>query len=935
MKMKKRIFLSAMFAAAAIQLFAAETTFSSGETRLTLDPEAGKLIKLQLPESVPFTGGALWELTFFDEAARKANDHPLHGRGYYWQDPWKDAGMKLDATQASLKNLSFDEKNSLLTLEYSHPAAEVQITFRLMPEAVVFQGKFTNHAPDPVTDFAVCPGLAFRLTPGEDSVIVPDFATDGIEYAAPGYLPWSMCDAWDGFLIRTTRQFTAVFNVQNPDKGYLATNSVITGDKKENAAYTTTAVVFAETDQSRTGVATRIQAFPDLRQWADCYLAENFPAIRPLRERFDAETFTRLSRAYLAPSTEPMKKLAELVKKIPGVFILHTPGYMRPPAPGANGWDAFPNYFPPRSESGTMEEYRALIEETVQRGSLFMPRNSFFYWAEGTDVDRKYDLRKLAMIRVDGKVRTARWALPGYLVSPSSPEVLSLLEEFYQTWRGLGANVYFTNVIGAIGPYGNRYDFHPAAPAPDRFYEQIYRMMKKHGDRLPLLSEGGGAWQLPYQAGFAGHPNWNPAQPTAEFRLDPQRGTFLRTVPEVTLMLDHEFVKFYPHNAGSADSSDSIPKLSYSLVNGFNLKFGLVEAARLNDRNKRFLRTIALLAREIWSDIYGDRVESRDENNGIVRTSYASGEAIANFSEQPFQIGEHTVAPEGFFYRSADGKRLAGYFSSFNGTPLPRSELIVALCGDDNHTWRFHAPLAQSPVTIRFNGHEIVIPYYPAELQQEIPGVTFDSESGKISADPGGDSAPETRIETGFASPPTPATPSAPSRFAWKNGDEIPKNMRLENAEITPDGLKIHRNRGYAQIHSNDLVFKQRVTLELIFRYDRQPAYGNGNGEVYLLRPLSGARTIELRYNLYMDAVRFLIPQAGGGLADVSCPAVPIEAGRYYHVVATFDGEQQTLTVNGQTVSQRCRGPMAPNQPRWNIGDLSDLTVTYVRIDGE
>ena len=159
--------------------------------------------------------------------------------------------------------------------------------------------------------------------------------------------------------------------------------------------------------------------------------------------------------------------------------------------------------------------------------------------------------------------------------------------------------------------------------------------------------------------------------------------------------------------------------------------------------------------------------------------------------------------------------------------------------------------------------------------------------------------------------------------------------MRLENAEITPEGLQIHRNRGYAQIHSNDLVFKQRVTLEMIFRYDRQPAYGNGNGEVYLLRPLSGARTIELRYNLYMDAIRFLIPQAGGGLADVSCPAVPIEAGRYYHVIATFDGEQQTLTVNGQTVSQRCRGPMAPNQPRWNIGDLSDLTVTYVRIDGE
>lgn len=69
---------------------------------------------------------------------------------------------------------------------------------------------------------------------------------------------------------------------------------------------------------------------------------------------------------------------------------------------------------------------------------------------------------------------------------------------------------FFTNVITVMNPMKQRYDFHSDADRPDHEYDYQAKLMKWHGDRAPLYSEGLDISRLPYQAGFMTDARWDP-----------------------------------------------------------------------------------------------------------------------------------------------------------------------------------------------------------------------------------------------------------------------------------------------------------------------------------------------------------------------------------------------------------------------------------------
>ncbi len=682
---------------------AQEIVARRGGVEVVLSADGQRLVRLAVPgaenqfASAPDRG--LWRLWWYDEATRKANTYSHQYTGYYWQDPFVMGQASLSNLETQLKTWNWDEAAGRLNLEYTHPQAEVKISFELTDTAVTCRGEFKNLSAVPVYHFSLLDNWQLSST-AQNTFILPDH-TAGVEYRTVRKGYYSQECTWDGLLVSGPTGCFSLYALQDPAQ-YLATETRLTGGGVVAAplAIDSGTVCFRRTGESLKCVALKISAFPDLRTWADGYVQDNFPGLKPLAEKIPAPLREKVARAVLFPAGGKMVDLARTVENLPGTAIIHTPSYMTPLPGKANGWDAFPNYFPPNPEFGTLEDYPALVETVNRSGHLFMPRNSFFYWAKDSAVDREIGVEKMAMVGVDGQPRTARWAELGWLISPSSRPARAKLEEFFNTWREMGASLYFTNVIAAIGPWGNRYDFHPDTPAPDLFYHQIRQLLAWHGERLPLLSEGGGAWQMPYQAGFCGDPGWNPNAPGADYLMLPSRGDYLGFRRELNPLLYHQYVQYYPHNASVTDILDSLPKLSYALACGVNPKFGLTQN---NDPEQyyRWLRTVAVMGEQVFSRLYGQRLEQFEKNGGLIRARYGRCEIIANLAEAEYALPEPAglvLGGQGFYFHDPDSGVTAGSFAEYAGHRFPSPQLLILQeAADRAEVW---LPLADTAVDL-------------------------------------------------------------------------------------------------------------------------------------------------------------------------------------------------------------------------------------------
>jgi hypothetical protein len=1069
MKQKKKLLIFTLAALLTTSVWADQAmTFSNGETRIALSQD-GRNIKYLKVAGVKnhFKGdssSSLWRLYLFDEKTKALNTYPLHGRRSNWQNKWKMGTAGFSSRNAKLVSKHWSDDKKLLTLEYSHPQAKVKMFFKINPHSIVWWGEFTNKGELPIYQFTTMDKLQLTYKQ-QNSFIMPGLSSSGIEYKTIKATVYDTVSAWDGFLCLSPKNLFSLYVVQAENGPLLGTYTMLRGSGAPTGtvAVSSSTLCFRKRGQSLKGVKLKIAAFKDLRSWADNYVHDNFPSIKKLNEKIPDAIRSKLKKAYLMPLIAGnMKKISKVIKKIPGTVILHTPAYKRPPVKGGTSWDAFPNYFPPNPKHGSMDDYRKLIAEARDNGHLFMPRNSFFYWANGTDADIKYGLKNLAKIRIDGKPRTAKWALPGYIVSPSSKIVLDLLHGYFKTWKKLGANIYFTNVIGAIGPHGNRYDFHPDAPAPDYYYEQIKKMMKWHGDQMPLLSEGAGAWQLPFQAGFCIHPDWDPTHSKIDFFKHPSRGKYVRFRHEIGTMLGHEYVKLYPHNT-SGIGTDSIPRITFALLHGINPKVMMGHTKHLNTNNFRWMRTNAILAKTVFAPIYGARLEKYTRRpDGSTRAVYGKYTIIGNYSGKNYEVATPypgtRIAPGGFLFYSPGKSTVAGYFTQFAGHLFKSPQMVIIT--RKNKTIKLYLPLSTTetilPVPLKnaqtykavlhnkdsnltlqtvcaYDKLLIKIPAIPAKFQKAIPFLSIEKgqaiassrapiclqavwkDSGKsteyyvnkkdavckavIRMENYGAAAKQVAISisgslwgntinqnitmnaptNGVAEKvitlsgkgiadntvlkitaksfkpfqqatltlkkadiPLPMSTAdvkkiAPVVLEWNvtGGKALSHKCQFKSvdAKLTPLGWKLSGPKSKIILKSSSLLLNKTIFLECIFRLDKKLDIS----EFQLLHPLgkTGARTIELRYNTYFDAIRFLTVNNKGLFFDMTNFEQALTVGKWYHVVAWMKDGKQFLLINGNTLERKFFGKsLQYYRGPWQLGGGLDVTVAYLRIGG-
>lgn len=955
---KKKLIILAVFAIMFIfrtMIHATEYELHQGKTSLLLDTVSGNLmITLDGTSKYFASSDVFWSFNLFDEDTAKRNDKPLHGQGIYWGNTWSPSHKTITSQNAKLLNVTKVE--NILTLKYHHELAEVDVRYEIKNRAVFVSGKIKNLGKEPICDFSIMPGLVFALK-GNESILIPDQTLQGVEYSKVFSLSWSLTSAWNGFLIRqeNNKGFIAFDDIQDIDKEYLISGSSLKGDASgKKITYSVNMRLFVRHGEVRTASCLVMQHYKTLREWADGYVKLCFPHGLPtLREKLHPAQFESLSKAYLAPTYGKINQSEQFIRYMPGKYIIHPPAWMHHVAGNPTNWDVFPNYFPPDPAKGTLEDLEKFVRSVTDSGQFFMPRNSFFYWGENTEFDKRYNLKNNAIIREDGKPRTAKWTHPGYLVSPSAKSVLSELDRIYRKWTTMGANLYFTNVIGAFDPYNNRFDFHPDAPAPDKLYTMLYRLLKRYGKKLPLITEGGGFWQLPYQVGFCHSPGWNKQRPVDAARSDPKRGIMRRAAFEVPLYLNHEYVTFYPTNTSFADGPYSIQRIGFSLIHGFGLKFGINTELQPNRKNILLMRTIALLSDKVQSYLFGARLlDYSFDNNLVAFANYSGNKVIYNPSTEsiPFcsDLISGKIAPDGFGFISADHKVTAGVFNSINGQNFDRPFLLVIEQNEDKRFIKIWSPLIDDAMKLFIKGHEIAIPAYPANtLNKSIPGVTLNTITGKTVADPIQGYANLFPNKQRLLGNDTPIPPSnymgkVPLKLDWQIGHPLPSILRKFKNNLSCEGLRFRPSNKPHIIESKDMVFDSNFYMEVIFCFNQEPENPTRFGEVNIIRAEADnnsiyRRTIELRYHIYMDSLRSLMAGAGYKYAGMTDMTFSFKPGKYYHVILQYDGKIQSLIINGKKVctSKIPGNVLEKNIPAWLLGDPNaDITFQLIRIGG-
>ncbi|MBR7121399.1 MAG: LamG domain-containing protein, partial [Lentisphaeria bacterium] len=892
----------------------------SGATRVTID-EASKQLTFKVPGSDKIfstAGNPLFAFRLYDETARRDNDKPLNGTGHFWGTNLVMSGQEITSNDCELLKIEYKTADSAV-LFFKHPAAEVELTIMATATGVKSFAKITNTGDTPIYEFTVLP-FSFQLGEGEN-VITPFPPHIGIEFSKVISYKWAMNYAWDGFLVREGSGFLAVDRYQDIETLYLPGWGTVTGGENNTLSFLGTTLIFIRKGESRTSIGLSVRHFADIKSWADNYRQLNFPrGMKTLAEKLTKDQFDKFSRAYLAPTWATIRSASALVATAPGTFIVHPPIYMHACKGIRSNWDAFPNYFPPIARVGTMDEFAALIRQIVDSGNLFMPRNSFYYWGVGSDYAERYDLERSAIVRIDGKPRTAMWAQPGYMVSPSSRDVLAHLEEIYQRWISMGTNAYFTNVIGAQLPDHNAFDFHPDAPAPDAFYTQLFNIHKLHGTRIPLMSEHGAFWIMPYQVGICGVGGWLRPLPG---NLEP-KGTVVRSAPEVCLTLMHEYIRFYTSNTGYLAAPAGPRGIAYSLTHGIGLKAGFLNDFEMTREKRRWMRTTALIAGEIHSLNYGQPLDSYTDKDGMITAVYGGNLNIANFSDKPLamQAGEYStvIAPEGFLFVSKDHNRIAGYFTEFAGNKFAEPVLLVIL--KKGEIIELYAPLTLDPVAIEIDGVKTVIPAYPAVITPEVPGVKVNVLTGTSTASPVvADTARVPRYGQDQEFPVTAPAAGSEVLLAWRKGEKLPAALQSLAAMQTPAGLRITAPQ--------ELTFENisgKIAVEIGVVLNRYP---EEKIQPDLHNILSSGNNFKLSFNTYNGRVFF----TAGSARQLSTWGMSFESRKYNMIKVVLDGQQQLVDFNGLVVKGDNPLHFPAGVSKWIIGCTGcDYTVTSIRV---
>ena len=671
-------------------------------TILALEPDARSIryIKI-LGSEVNITGenSPMWKLYYVDENVRSLNatkwiDTTKEGYGMGYGQTWQMGNCTATSHDAVLASSSYDKEKGKLTLNYTHDDADVTLYFTLSGKNVYIDSTVTNKSDYPIQ--LIQAPSDWKVNYSENNTIIVNQASYCVEFENVSYQKYTDSYMFNGFIVDGDNPFL-VHYVQTEygksDKMIRATDSEMNGPKVNSGYFKSRkgTVVWAEKGESRDSLQISMGVYDNLKEAGEEWCAINYPEMRTLDEKAPEDIRDKMAHSYQFFSQyikfSDLIKLADAMPGVPNHHIGHSTMHNRTDKNGnpiGNKFDAFPNYFPPDSDHGTEEELAAAISHiTNDLGHLFMPRQSLFYYTEGSDFARDIgveDESSLAMVRIDGYPQQGVWREPGYLASPSSEKAQEQYKEYFNKWEDMGSNIFFTNVIGAVVSLMHRYDFHPDAEAPDSMWNEIAKQQLWYSQQSPVFTEAGSSIRLPYTSGIMYDARWGKDRytPADSYMLD--RGTIIRVREDIFPLFFSKYAQQYPHNLSTDTGQISDKGLSYSLLYNIHMKNGLDGGVGWSDSKWRYFRNVAMIADVVQPYLYGKELMGEidyDESTGIEKANYEGSIVIGNLNETPYRNKNDVISKYGFDFKSADGKVYGGIYDEYNGHRFDDSKIIM------------------------------------------------------------------------------------------------------------------------------------------------------------------------------------------------------------------------------------------------------------------
>lgn len=239
--------------------------------------------------------------------------------------------------------------------------------------------------------------------------------------------------------------------------------------------------------ESWTTPVVRITTNRTLSATCDDYVAAN-DLYRPLSGKVrDAEKLERLKRSPLLYLGDPAAKCRRAIPHIPAPSLVHQAHYLR------GGFDKqYPDHLPPRASFGTMDEFRAFVDELHAAGHLYSPYTNPTWWCDHPRGPTFIAAGESPLsIDADGKHIHECYGgkNEGWTICFWHPAVQTANRETRRQFTvDIPVDVLFQDQCGARRRH---YDFNPAAPHPTAYLEGVISMVEEDSRTVPLATEDG------------------------------------------------------------------------------------------------------------------------------------------------------------------------------------------------------------------------------------------------------------------------------------------------------------------------------------------------------------------------------------------------------------------------------------------------------------
>jgi len=388
------------------------------------------------------------------------------------------------------------------------------------------------------------------------------------------------------------------------------------------------------------------------------------------------------------------KHTASKLSALPNPSIIMLDNYYE----GGEGYNGHhPDYYPPKSDWGTTEEFKMMVRAIKGQGKFVMPYTIPSWWNENSptvlNLSGSPGIEDMSVISFEGEAMY-NWmgGSRGYVVSPFHPFVKSKLANIFVDLKGnLGFDLIYEELLNNMDiPL----DFNQSAPSHKSYREGWRQHTELYKDSLLIVDKGYDRL-AEYVIGFIGNQY---TAPDEESDWDNIFGAGNWFPYPVTPRIYHDKIMQFPHWEKYVNNKDA---LSWNLLYGCNLNFYINNWAGDSGLDSPWINVVSDFQKHVVSKINGKQMtDYATLSPGVSQSTFEDVNVIRNWSKSNgYTAGEHSISPQGALAMS--GELQAGILTNFNGEQLDGGDHYLIVKTDSNKITIRHPMGSDTPLKIR------------------------------------------------------------------------------------------------------------------------------------------------------------------------------------------------------------------------------------------